>query len=448
MWATPPARSISRLGFLELVDRARDEQHGRPRVGDLDGSRFADPRRGAGDQHDLPPHRGRERAVLEQVGVEVALPVVPDPVGVALQRRHLDPRAGERLLRPGRVEAGRVVDVVEHPGRNAGAVERQLQRPLAGREEAQPGAGEARHRVGEAGVELHRGLRRVGGAGEQVEHLAGGLRLRVGEAEGLSVEAGLVGDVVDRRGDVVDRDDVDLAPLDPDRRQPGRQHTAHLLQQLEHVVGAVDLVDLARARVADDDPRPVDAPGAAAFLAHDPLRLVLGAEVRMRVEVLGLVEHVLGPGALVEAGGGDRADLVEAAGLDRAGEFDRVARPLDVGDLLSVGAGGHVVDRRQVEEVVDLAAQRHQILLGDPEAGLREVAGDRHDPRPVGSPGGPQLLQAPPRTRPDERVDGALALQQTGDEVAADESGGSRDEVVHRSFIHSFERWRKRPPCR
>ncbi len=288
MWATPPARSISRLGLLELVDRARDEQHRRPRVGDLDRGRFADPRRGAGDQHDLAPHRGRERAVLEQVGVEVALPVVPDPVGVALQRRHLDPRAGERLLRPGRVEVGRVVDVVEHPGGNAGAVERQLQRPLARREEAQPGAGEARHRVGDPGIELHGGLRRVGGAGEQVEHLAGGLRLRVGEAEGLAVEAGLVGDVVDRRGDVVDRDDVDLAPLDPDRRQPGGQHAAQLLQQLEHVVGAVDLVDLARPRVADDDPRPVDAPGAAAFLAHDPLGLVLGAEVRMRVEVFGL----------------------------------------------------------------------------------------------------------------------------------------------------------------
>ncbi len=159
--------------------------------------------------------------------------------------------------------------------------------------------------------------------------------LRVGEAEGLAVELGLVGDVVDRVGDEVDRDDVDLAALDADRRQPGGQHPARLLQQLEHVIGAVDLVDLAGARVADDDSGPVDAPGPARLLADDPLGLVLGAEVGMGVELFGLLEHVLAPLAAVEAGGGDRADLVEAAGLDRAGEFDRVAGALDVGDLLA-----------------------------------------------------------------------------------------------------------------
>ena len=122
----------------------------------------------------------------------------------------------------------------------------------------------------------------------------------------------------------------------------------------------------------------------------------------MDVEVFGLVEHVLAPLAAVEAGGGDRADLVEAAGLDRGREFDRVTGPLDVGDLLRFGAGGHVVDRRQMEEVVDVAAQGDQVLLGDPEAGLGEVAGDRDDPGPVGSPGGPQLLEPPARARPGQ----------------------------------------------
>ena len=159
----------------------------------------------------------------------------------------------------------------------------------------------------------------------------------------------------------------------------------------------------------------------------------------MRVEVFGLLEHVLGPGALVEAGGGDRADLVEAAGLDRAGEFDRVPRALDVGDLLGLGAGGHVVDRRQVEEVVDVAAQRQQVLLGDAEARLGEIAGDRHDPRPIGSPGRPQLLEPPARARPDQRVDRALALQESVDEVATDEPGRSGDEVVHALF-HTLNR--------
>ena len=214
----------------------------------------------------------------------------------------------------------------------------------------------------------------------------------VGEVEGLPVEVGLVGDVVDRVGDVVDRDDVDLAAFDPDRRQPGRQHPPHLLQQLEHVVGAVDLVDLPRVRVADDDPRPVDAPGPGRLLADDPLGLVLGAEVRVGVELFGLLEHVLAPLAAVEAGGGDRADLVEAARVDRARQFDRVARALDVGDLLGLGVGLHVVDRRQVEEVVDRAAQGDQVLLGDPRAragrGRRQPArrGPRRRPRRSSAP--------------------------------------------------------------
>ncbi len=220
-------------------------------------------------------------------------------------------------------------------------------------------------------------------------------------------------------------------PSTPDRRQPRRQHPPRPLQRLEEVVGPVDLVDLPRARVADHDPRPVDAPGPRAFLADQPLGLVLGAEVGVRVQAFGLVEHVLAPLALVKTGRGDRADLVEAAGLDRARQLDRVPGALDVGDLLRFGAGGDVVDRRQVEEVVDLAAHRHQVLLGDAEAGLGEIARDRDDARPVGSPAGPQLLQPPPRAGSDKRVDRPLALQQSLDQVAADEAGCAGDEVAH-----------------
>ncbi len=149
---------------------------------------------------------------------------------------------------------------------------------------------------------------------------------------------------------------------------------------------------------------------------------MLGAKVGVGVELFGLVEHVLTPLASVEAGDGDRADLVEATRLDRACQLNRVAGALDVGDLLALGVGGQVIDRRQVEEVVDLAAHRDQVLLGDPQAGLGEVAGDRHDSRPVGAPAGAQLLQAATRAGPHQRVDRALSLQEPLDEVAADEA--------------------------
>ena len=217
--------------------------------------------------------------------------------------------------------------------------------------------------------------------------------------------------MVERGGDEVDRDDVDLTALDPDTRQPGRQQTPRPLQGLEEVVGAVDLVDRPGPRVADDDPRSVDPPRAAAFLAHDPLGLVLGPEVGVGVELLSLLEHVLPPLAAVEPGHSDRADLVEAPGLDCSRQLDRVPRSLDVGDLLNLGVSGHVIDRRQVEEVVDVAPHRHQVLLGDAQPRLGEIARDGHDPRSVGPPGGAKLLQPPPRARPDQRIDRPLALQ-------------------------------------
>ena len=65
--------------------------------------------------------------------------------------------------------------------------------------------------------------------------------------------------------------------------------------------------------------------------------------------------------------------------------------------------------------MVDLAAHRHQVLLGDAEAGLGEVARDRDDARAVGAPAGAQLLQPAPRAGPHQRVDRALALQQALD---------------------------------
>ena len=113
---------------------------------------------------------------------------------------------------------------------------------------------------------------------------------------------------------------------------------------------------------------------------------------------------------------------MEAARLDRPRQLDRVPRALDVGDLLALGVGGDVVDRGQMEEwstsprIVTMSSSE------TPRPGLGEVAGDRHDPRPVGSPAGSQLLQAPARARPDQRVYRPLTLQKPLHEVAADEA--------------------------
>ncbi len=108
---------------------------------------------------------------------------------------------------------------------------------------------------------LTREARRVRGAGELVDQLVDALRARVGEVEGVPVEVRLVRDVLERARDPVDGDDVRVAEVQSHQRHPLGQQLAHPLDRLEEVVRAVDLVHLAGLRVADDDPRPVHAPG-------------------------------------------------------------------------------------------------------------------------------------------------------------------------------------------
>jgi hypothetical protein len=69
------------------------------------------------------------------------------------------------------------------------------------------------------------------------------------------------------------------------------------------------------------------------------------------VEALGLVEHVLAKDAFVEAGRGDRADVVQVTGVDRLGELDDGARALDVDGDLRLGVGREVVDGGEVIDV-------------------------------------------------------------------------------------------------
>ena len=166
--------------------------------------------------------------------------------------------------------------------------------------------------------------------------------------------SGLVGDVVHRLGDVVDRHHVGVAEVDADQGHPARQGVAHPLEQREEVVGAVDLVHRAGLGVPDHDRRTVDPPRDLRLLADDLLGLELGAVVR-RGQPLALVEHRLVEDAAEVAGRRDRGDLVEVADLELAGQPDGVAGAADVHGLVHLVRGGHVVDRREVEEVLDVA---------------------------------------------------------------------------------------------
>ena len=74
---------------------------------------------GAAGQSGAAAYGADQGSVAVEVGVEMALPVVPELARIGLQRRNLDVSAFERHLRLAAVEAGRVVHVGEHRAGNA-----------------------------------------------------------------------------------------------------------------------------------------------------------------------------------------------------------------------------------------------------------------------------------------------------------------------------------------
>ena len=337
------------------------------------------------------------------------------------------PGAAERALGVAGVEAAAEVAVLDRGGRDAQVAEELVADPLDRRQRLQPRAHLLRDRVRHVRIDPHGELRRVRRLGELVQRLAHGHGLGIHEVEGVARQVVVrdVRDVVHRARDEVHRHEVRVAALRPGEWEPLGQRVAQLLEQLEEVVGAVDLVHLAGLRVADDDPGPVHEQLRLDALAHQPLRLVLGAVVVVG-QGLPLVEHVLLEHALVVARHRDGARVVEAPDVVRVRELDHVLRALDVRALGGLLVGLHVVHGREVEEVVDLLVDAL-----DAEPRLRQVAGDRDDPSLLGTQALDERVELAPRALPHEHVDRAIPLQELGDEMPADEPGRAGDEVVH-----------------
>ena len=336
------------------------------------------------------------------------------------------PGARERALGVARVELAVEVAVLHRRRRDPEVVVELVADPLDGGERHQPRP----HRLGDGvrhvAVHAHRELRRVGGLRELVQRLAHRHGLRVHEVERVpgKVVVRQVRDVVHRPRHEVHRHDVRLAALRAGQRHPLRERVAQPLEQLEEVVGAVDLVHLAGLGVADDDAGAEDERLGLDAGAHQALGLVLGPVVVVG-QPLPLVEHVLLEDAAVLAGHRDRAGVVEAAHLVRVRELDHVARAVHVRPLRGLLVGLHVVHRGEVEEVVDRLVEAL-----DPQPGLGQVAGHRHDPSLGSVEALHERVELAARALAHQHVDGALALEELGHQVPSDEAGGPGHEVV------------------
>ena len=284
----------------------------------------------------------------------------------------------------------------------------------------------------------------MGGARQRVQHVTDPQGIGVRQVEGAPVEAIEMGEMIHRGDDEVDRHDVDPPPFEADHREPRRHGVADLLNELEEVVGAVDLVDLAGLRVADDNSGPIDPPRNAGFGAHEALALVLRGIIGM-LEPARLLEHVLAEYALVKPRGRNRADMMETARLDRVGEGERMGDARDVrgDDLRRVRS--QVVDGGEVEKMVDLASEPARVLGRDPKIGLQDVAFYERHATGIGPP---ELLEARDqfgRRLVHENIDQLVVpLQQTPHETLPDKAGSTGDERAHKPSFSpnlSFSRY-------
>ncbi len=126
---------------------------------------------------------------------------------------------------------------------------------------------------------------------------------------------------------------------------------------------------------------------------------------------------------------------MEAPGVQGGGQLEGRAGATDVELLVHLLGRGHVVDRGQVEEVLDLAGVGGDPLGADPEPLGLEVAHDRcHPVCPVFglSPLPHQRVELRLRPLADKDEDLTLTVvDKLLDEVPADESGRTGDEVGH-----------------
>ena len=231
--------------------------------------------------------------------------------------------------------------------------------------------------------------------------------------------------------DEVDRNQVYSSALDADHGHPLRKKPPDLLDNAEEIIGTVDLIHFAGLGVADDEARPVDAPGHGTLAPDDLLRLVLAFEVGM-IEPARLVEHVLPKRALIEPGSSNRTHMMKAPRPDLLGERDGVSRARDIGFHLDQRVCGQIVDRGEMKDVINLAPQRLFVFIGDPKARLQDIPFDRDRALGARLPECTQPLQPLRRWIAHEEIHGCpIAGQKLPNQPPADKAAGARDEVNH-----------------
>jgi hypothetical protein len=122
---------------------------------------------------------------------------------------------------------------------------------------------------------------------------------------------------------------------------------------------------------------------------------------------------------------------METTGLDLFGQLQRIARAADVRRDLAFSVRGEIVNRRQMEKVLDLSAQGLLLRRADAERGFRQIAIDCVQPFSVVAEARAQFLEFFLRPLAHQAIHLALAREQFGQQVAANEPCRPRHEIRH-----------------
>jgi len=124
--------------------------------------------------------------------------------------------------------------------------------------------------------------------------------------------------------------------------------------------------------------------------------------------------------------------VLETADTELVGQCHRMARALDIGQHLALRIGLEVVDRRQMEEVLDRSLELFQIGGLQAQPWLGEVADARNRALFIDAPVLEQVGNLVPALLSHQEVHHCAApLEQLLHQSLADEAARPRDEITH-----------------
>ena len=379
-------------------------------------------------------HRTFQGAILEQVRVQVALPVVPDNRGVVRQARHFNTGALQHALQFPGIKTGRVVDERHHRCRDAKILQHRTGNTLHRRQVLDALADKRRNKAEHPGVDAHAHTRSMAGFAEDIENLAHFVRIRIDQVETIAVFTVQVGNVIEGIRHKVHRNNIQAAALDADRRHPLRQRVADLLNHFEEVVWPVDLVHFAGFGMADHHAGAVDTERHLALFPHYFFGFVLGAQVRM-IQLFRFFKHIFAENTLEQAGSGNRRNVVEMLCAHGFGSLNSSPGAFNIGCCLGLFIGAHVVHSGQVEEVINIPLQGFHGLGINAEILAGEVADNRLYPAVIHTPALAQLCQLVLRLLAYQNVYGTAPGQQFFYQKTTDKTGAACQEIIHKYSI-------------